>query len=316
MLKVAINGAGRIGRACARLLLQRDDRQLVAIADTMPPDQLRYLLEHDSIHRNRTATPSQNCKTKIVQSKEGAIYDFAALGADVLLECSGRFLSASDHHHLIEGGLRRVILSAVAEDETPVLLKGVSPEISAPVLSAGSCTSNALALITHALAQSFKLEGVMATSIHSYTADQRLLDGRHAGQWRYSRAAGGNIIPSKTMAAANLPRILGSAHPRAAAIGLRVPLADVCLMQAVFRLGRVASKEAVNAALERFSQRLPDSFGFSCEPLVSTDVIGTPQSAIVDGDLTTCCGDLVQVCAWHDNETGYAARVVELIPSR
>ncbi len=315
MLKVAINGAGRIGRACARLLLQREDIQLVAIADRMPADQLHYLLSHDSVHGAFDISQyllSHDCA--LIESQTEGLYDFTRHGATVLLECSGHFLKASDYHELHQRGLKRVVLSAMPEDDSPVELIGVTPLSDAPVVSAGSCTSNALAFVTRALQSRFTIKRVMATSIHSYTADQRLLDGWHTKQHRYMRAAGCNIIPSHTMAAANLPRLLKEQAPKAAAIGLRVPLTNVCLMQAVFELDEPADAAQVHAAIEAWHLHHPHALALTRESKVSSDMIGTPYSAIVDTSLTLCSGTLMQLSIWHDNETGYAARVVELIP--
>ena len=320
MLKVAINGGGRIGRACARILLERSDVHLVAIADLMPADQLLHLLRFDSTHGSlpTAITPlaqgflSQNGQTRLIQSDADTIVDFAALGAEVLLECSGHFLTAAHHQAGLDAGLKGVIFSAIALDATPVVLPGLSSSGAQRVVSAGSCTTNALALLSAGLSSQLELRGVLATSIHSYTADQRLLDGTHPHEKRRGRAAGLNIIPTVTMAAQNLPRLLASAPP-AGAIGLRVPLANVCMMQAVFALEKPTSAAEVNTVLQRFSDQIPPGvLGISWDSKVSSDMIGDRHSAIVDAPLTQCVGNMVQVCAWHDNEYGYASRVVDL----
>ncbi|MGE4295629.1 MAG: type I glyceraldehyde-3-phosphate dehydrogenase [Campylobacterales bacterium] len=305
-IKVAINGAGRIGRACARMVLASPDMQLLAANDPMDPQTLDYLLRYDSVHGALDSLPPS---LKFSSFLAPAECDFS--GADVVLECSGRFLTREANRVHLKRGAKKVVLSAIPKDDTPVVAPG-SQSVE-PIVSAGSCTTNALWLLTVALQEAFGVETVLATSLHSYTSDQNLLDAKHTVEKRRGRAAALNIIPVETMAARNLARFESRWQTCAAAIGIRVPTPDVSLMQAVFRLGVCANKNAVNEALLQKSRQMPANLlAVENEPKVSGDMIGNPCSAVVAADLTQTAGSLVSVSAWHDNEWGYAARMIDL----
>lgn len=278
----------------------------MAVNDPMDCQTLVYLLRYDSVHGRLSAPLDQ-----IAFSAFENLSDCDFSGVDVVLECSGRFLTAEANRPHLERGVKRVVLSAMPKDDTPVIAPG-GHSLEA-IVSAGSCTTNALWLLSQALDETFGVEGVLATSLHSYTSDQNLLDGKHPVEKRRGRAAGLNIIPVETMAAKNLTRLDRSWELRAKAQGIRIPTPDVSLMQAVFKLSRAVSKAEVNDVLSQKSHRLPANLlAVDQEPKVSGDMIGNLCSAVVAADLTQTAGNLASVNAWHDNEWGYAARMIDL----
>jgi glyceraldehyde 3-phosphate dehydrogenase len=224
------------------------------------------------------------------------------------LDCTGAFTKYETLEGYVKNGAKRVVVSTpIADVRAPTSPPLTEP--TAPIVSAGSCTANALYLISKRLDERFGVEAVLATSIHSYTSDQRILDGRN-DERRRGRASAINIIPVATSAAKNLIGYDAYYADKAAAIGLRIPTPNVSMMQATFLLKNPANRDEINFVYER-SQN--SALAVTKEPKVSTDIIGLTASAIVDTSLTLSCGALACVCAWHDNETGFAARMLELV---
>lgn len=304
MIRLAINGAGRIGRACARIVLGSKNIKLVAINDPAGATLTKHLIRYDSVHR-ATSYDLDSIKFTEFDSPDKCNFD-----ADIVLECSGKFLTADQVNAYITNGAQRVIISAVPQDNTPIAKYDFLPPEQ--IISAGSCTTNALDLIVRTIDKSFGVNGVLATSIHSYTSDQRLLDSKHPYEMRRARSATQNIIPVATSAASNLAKISPKFAHKAEAIGLRVPTPNVSIMQVALNLEKFATVDQLNHAFLEEAKIVPHHLSVSFDSKCSTDIMRASYSAIIDAKLTMVSGNLASITAWHDNEYGYAARVVEL----
>ncbi|GHS88758.1 glyceraldehyde-3-phosphate dehydrogenase [Campylobacterota bacterium] len=312
---------GRIGRACARLLLSSQNFQLICANDIADSDIIRYLLKYDSVHRRFAGDLHDPYDPRdphdfdgVKFSQESSPQDCDFRGADIVFDCTGRHLSAEGAEGLgsyLENGARRVIVSAPPQDSSVQIAPPLSKP-NAPIVSAGSCTANALFLLCEVMRKNFATDTVLATSIHSYTSDQRLLDAKNS-ELRRGRSSTLNMIPVSTSAAKNLALYDPRYAKSAAAIGLRVPTPNVSVMQAVFLLDNHADREAINEAfMEAAKKYMPSVVEFSNAPNVLTDIIGSRASAVIDGALTLTIGKIASVTAWHDNEVGFAARMLDL----
>jgi glyceraldehyde 3-phosphate dehydrogenase len=283
------------------MILRSQAHRLIAVNDLADRAAQTYLLERDSVHGGFKADLS-GVKFSCAQTPQECDFD----GAEVVLDCTGVFTAHRELEAYLDRGAKRVVISALSADESVA----IAPPLSKPeaaIVSAGSCTANALYAMSNVMNDHFGVAAVLATSIHSYTSDQRVLDGRNDDR-RRGRASAINIIPVVTSAAKNLIRYDPTYANKAAAIGLRIPAPNVSMMQAVFALKNAASDEAINAAFTR-SQNA--ALSVTSDYKVSTDIIGSTASAIVDTNLTLCLDRLACVCAWHDNEIGFAARMLE-----
>ncbi|GHV01948.1 glyceraldehyde-3-phosphate dehydrogenase [Campylobacterota bacterium] len=304
-VNVAINGLGRIGRACARIVLGSSKFRLIAANDIIDSDTLRYLLRYDSVH-SRSQADLSGVRFSNSETIEGCDFE----GADVVLDCTGLFLNRAVLSRYLRGSVKRAIISAPPTDDLSVIAPTTTS--TEAIVSAGSCTTNALFLLSKVIDEAFGFEALAATSIHSYTSDQRLLDAKHSDR-RRGRAAALNIIPVTTGAAKNLSLYNSSYAAKSAAIGIRVPTPDVSLMQATFKLPQAVSAKAINEAFMKASAVFGEGVLMVAEDKVLTDIIGLHASAVVDSSLTMSVGSLVAISAWHDNEVGYAARMIDLV---
>jgi glyceraldehyde 3-phosphate dehydrogenase len=279
--------------------------KIIEINDLIDQDVLLYLFRHDTVHGG--FDDSSIRQARFTQAKEPEECRFSA---ELVLECTGIFLTKDRLQTYIDRGAKRVILSAMPKDDIPTIAPLASSKES--IISAGSCSTNALWLMSSPLEREFGIEALIASSIHSYTSDQRLLDAKH-DEARRGRACGRNIIPAISNAASNLWRIDSAYKAKAKAIALRVPIPNGSIMQATYLLKKAARAAEINAVFEKESELLGrDLFDTAEDHKVLTDIISTRASAIIDLTLTLCSGRLVSVSAWHDNETGYASRVVDL----
>jgi glyceraldehyde 3-phosphate dehydrogenase len=305
---VAINGFGRIGRACARIIATEDRLKIIEINDLVDRDTLLYLFRHDTVHGGFNDSFLRQVRFSRAKEPEGCRFD-----AELVLECTGVFLTRNRLQTYIDRGAKRVMLSAMPKDDILVVAPLASSD--EPIISAGSCSTNALWLMSDPLERAFGIEALIASSIHSYTSDQRLLDARH-DEARRGRACGINIIPVISNAASNLWRIDAAYRAKAKAIALRVPVPNGSIMQATYLLKKDADATEINAVFEKESELLgKEVLDTAGDHKVLTDIISTYASAIIDLPLTSCRGRLASVSAWHDNETGYASRVVDLAVS-
>lgn len=322
--RVAINGFGRIGRQAFKVASQRPDLEVVAINDIGDVDNMAYLLKYDSVHRRDDQDIHSEGSSLVVDGrtypilsvKEPLELPWADLGVDVVIESTGRFATREQATAHLQAGAKRVVVSAPATG-APIFVLGVNErEYDAEqdtVISNASCTTNSVTPVMAVLDETFGVQKALMTTIHSYTADQRLVDSPHS-DWRRGRAAAQNIVPTSTGAARAateaLPRLKGLFD----GVALRVPTVDVSLSDLTVLLKTKTSTEAINQAFRDAagSDRFRGILQASDEPLVSADFIGNPASCIVDLELTQLIdGDFLKVFAWYDNEWGYANRLVE-----
>lgn len=335
MINIAINGFGRIGRVAFRAALERysDKIDVVAIntSGSMDVSGWAHLLKYDTVYGRfgkNVKTQNSNVKSEIgvlvvgdfkipvLAEREPTKIPWERYDPDVVLEATGVFQTTKDCQGHLQAGAKKVIISAPAKDkETPTYLIGVNAEQyqGEKIISNASCTTNCLAPVAKIMKENFKVVEAMMTTIHAYTADQELVDGSHR-DLRRARAAGQNIIPTSTGAARALSRVLPDFQGKFAALSIRVPVACGSLADFVFLLDQTVRVERVNRVLEQAAAGpYREMVEVTQEPVVSSDIIGTSASAIIDLSLTQVIGgNLVKIIAWYDNEWGYACRLVEL----
>ncbi len=332
MMKVAINGWGRIGRIVFRAALRdNSDIDFVAInSRAAEASWVAHLLKYDSVHGviEGEIRAEKDTNTLVVNGKEIKILaesdpeklPWGDLSVDVVVESTGQFRGRKDALKHLDAGSKKIIITAPAKDPDVTLVPGVNDEIYDPashnIISLASCTTNCLAPVAKVLNDEFGINRGFMTTVHSYTNDQKILDGRHK-DLRRARAAAMSIIPTTTGAAAAVGIVLPSLAGKMDGIALRVPTFNVSVVDLVAELGSEVTREEVNGALEKASQSsLSGILAVSHEPLVSIDYIGSKYSAVVDAEYTNVIGgkgSLVKVLAWYDNEWGYSCRVVDLI---
>jgi glyceraldehyde 3-phosphate dehydrogenase len=328
MIKVAINGFGRIGRATLRIILDKHpELEVVAINDLTQPEILAHLFKYDSlygIYEKQIGVEEEeiiigNKKIKIFCDPDPRKLPWKELGIDVVLECTGHFRSSVGAKKHLEAGARKVIISAPAKSEDiPTYVLGVNAKEydsqKDNIISMGSCTTNCLAPLAKILNEEFKIVKGFMTTIHSYTNDQKILDLPHK-DLRRSRAAGVNIIPTTTGATKAVEKCLPELKGKLDGLALRVPTPVVSIVDFVCEIEKETSVEEINNVLEKASEvgEMKSIFGFEKSPLVSSDYKGNPDSCIVDGLSTkVMMGNLVKVLAWYDNEYGYSSRLAEM----
>ncbi len=325
MVRVAINGFGRIGRAALKIILERSDMEVVAINDLADAEVLAHLLKHDTAYGTYQRSVRVDGTSMVIDGKSYPVYGepdpkklpWKDLSVDVVLECTGKFNDGKAGAH-IEAGAKKIILSAPAKDEGEIktYLRGVNENEYAgeAIVSNASCTTNCLAPVAKVIHEKFGIAKALMTTTHSYTADQNLQDAPHR-DLRRARAAGQNIVPTTTGAAISVTKVIPELAGMFDGLSLRVPTIVVSITDFTFLLKKKTTAEELNAVLETASgeARYAGVLAVTREPLVSSDFIGNPYSSIVDLSLTKVVdGDLVKVIAWYDNEWGYANRLVEL----
>lgn len=322
-MKIAINGFGRIGRAAAKIILDKTNMELVAVNDLGDLPTLAHLLKYDSCYRIYDKEVGYDEKELLVNTqkihfyseKDPAKLPWRELEVDVVIESTGVFLTKESARGHIEAGAKKVILSAPPKDETPTFVLGVNADkyVDEKIISNASCTTNCIAPVMKILEDNFGIEKSLMTTIHSYTADQNLVDGPHK-DWRRARAAAINIVPTTTGAAKAVYKTIPALEDRFDGLAIRVPTPVVSLSDITAVLKKKTDVEEINKVFIEASEReYQGILVANDEPLVSSDLIGNPASAIVDLELTQVVkGDLVKIVAWYDNEWGYSNRLVEL----
>lgn len=326
MIKVAINGFGRIGRNALKILLERRDVQVVAINDLFPPATLAHLLKYDSTYGpyDKKVTVSGN---KIqINTREIEVFaetdpeklPWKKLGVDVVIECTGHFTKTEAAKAHLRAGARKVVISApVKDDDSKTVVLGVNEDVvdkEDQILSNASCTTNCIAPVMKVLENAFGVEKAMMTTVHSYTNSQRILDAP-AKDLREARTAGENIIPTTTGASIAATKTIPSLTGKFTGLSVRVPTPVVSLADITAVLKQNTTKEDLVKLFKRVSKEpyFEGIIGVTDEPLVSSDFIGDPRSSIVDLSLIDVVGgNLVKIVAWYDNEWGYSNRLVEL----
>jgi len=328
MKRVAINGFGRIGRAFLRIADGKPDLEVVAINDiVLKPDLAAYLLQYDSVYRqfpaevgyDDTGLMIDRKKIELVAEKDPAALPWKQMDIDVVIESTGIFRSADKAGLHIEAGCKKVIISAPAKGSTvPTFVYGVNHESYDPerdsIISAASCTTNCLTPIAKILNDEFGIEKALMTTVHAYTADQRLVDTGHPSEWARGRGAAQNIVPTTTGAATAVALVLPELKGKLDGMALRVPTPTGSVTDLNAVLQKSVSVEEVNDALRKYATNgMREILKVSEVPLVSSDCVGDPHSAIVNLSSTSVLDDnFVKVLAYYDNEWGYANRLVDL----
>ena len=326
MTRIGINGFGRIGRSVFRVLADRPDLEVAAINDLFEVPQLAYLLQHDTImgvfdkpvSAGREALHVAGKAIAMTAERDPAAIPWARLGVDLVIESTGVFTSREQIAKHLAAGAKKVVLTVPAKDEIDAtVVMGVNDGILRPehrLVSNASCTTNCLAPLVKILDESFGIEEGFMTTVHAYTNDQRLADMPHK-DLRRSRAAAENIIPTTTGAARTVGKVLPHLKGRLDGMSMRVPVADGSIVDFTARLRQQPDTAAVNAAVRAAAAGpLARIVEYGEVPLVSSDIVGNPHSAIFDALSTAANGDgFAQVVAWYDNEWGYSNRVVDLI---
>ena len=324
MKKIAINGFGRIGRMCFRSLINNPNVEVVAINDLTDVKTLAHLLKYDSIHGRFGHAVDHNADSIIVNGKAIKIYaakdpatlPWGDLGVEVVIESTGIFTDKESASKHIEAGAKKVIISAPATGDVKTIVLGVNDDqITAEdtVLSNASCTTNCLAPMAKVLNDKFGIEKGYITTIHAYTADQRLQDSPHK-DLRRARAAALSMVPTSTGAAKAVGEVLPQLKGKLDGVAVRVPTPDGSMTDLVAVLKRDVTIEEVNAAMKEAAEgSMKGILEYCTDPIVSIDIVGNLHSCIFDAALTAVNGNLVKVMAWYDNEAGYSQRVCDLI---
>ena len=326
-VRVAINGFGRIGRNVFRAARDRGgDYEIVAVNDLTSADTLAHLLAYDSIHGRYPDEVSvaddalvvSGKEVKVLSERDPADLPWGDLGVDIVVESTGFFTKRDGAAKHIQGGARKVIISAPATDPDVTICMGVNDDAydadSHHIISNASCTTNCLAPVVKVLMDSFGIKHGFMTTAHAYTGDQMLLDGPHK-DLRRARSAAMNVVPTTTGAAKAIGIVIPEMQGKLDGISLRVPVPDGSITDLAAVLDRDVTKEEVNEAFAAAADtgRLTGILQYSDAPLVSSDIVGNSFSSIFDSKLTMANGNLVKVLAWYDNEWGYSCRVVDLI---
>lgn len=325
MIKVAINGFGRIGRLVFRLMEEDNDFEVVAINDLTEPEQLAYLLKYDTSHRNYLPEDiTYDDEAIIVKKRKIKVYaqmdpnnlPWKELDIDVVFECTGKFTEKEKAMSHINAGAKKVIISAPAKGDLKTIVYGVNEHIldgTEEIISAASCTTNCLAPVVKVLNDEFKIKKGYMTTVHAYTNDQSMLDIAHkkGAKSRRGRAAAANIVPSSTGAASALGKVIPELDGKLDGNALRVPVTTGSVVDLTLQLGTKTTAEEINML---FKEKQNQTLGYTEDPIVSSDIIGNKHGGVVDGLLTqvldTEDGQLVKVIAWYDNEMSYSAQMV------
>ncbi|WPV00566.1 type I glyceraldehyde-3-phosphate dehydrogenase [Mucilaginibacter sp. cycad4] len=325
-MKIGINGFGRIGRLAFRAAIERPDIEVVGINDLVEPDYMAYMLKYDSTHGQFKGTIAVegghlvvNGKTiRVTAEKDPANLKWNEVGAEVVIESTGLFLTQETAQKHIDAGAKKVVMSAPAKDDTPTFVMGVNHKAlkaDQNIVSNASCTTNCLAPIAKVLDDNFGIEEGLMTTVHAVTATQKTVDGPSAKDWRGGRGAYQNIIPSSTGAAKAVGLVLPQLKGKLTGMSLRVPVADVSVVDLTVRLKKGASYEAIKAAMKAASEgELKGILGYTEDEVVSEDFKGDARTSIFDAKAGIGLNEnFVKVVSWYDNEWGYSNKLIDLV---
>lgn len=330
MIKVGINGFGRIGRLFFRTTFSnpatKDKIQVVAINDLIDAEYMAYMLKYDTVHGRFDGTIEAKDGKLIVNGNEirctsernPADINWGAVGADYVVESTGLFLTKESAQGHIDAGAKKVIMSAPSKDDTPMFVCGVNLDkytSDMKFVSNASCTTNCLAPVAKVLLENFGIVEGLMTTIHAVTATQRIVDAPNPKGWRDGRSGAFNIIPASTGAAKAVGKVIPELNGKLTGMAFRVPAADVSVVDLTVRLEKGASMDAIKAALKKASEgELKGILGYTEDPVVSADFQTWPETSIVDADAGISLNDnFVKIISWYDNEWGYSNKVGELI---
>ncbi|MBA2495326.1 MAG: type I glyceraldehyde-3-phosphate dehydrogenase [Acidobacteria bacterium] len=325
-IKVGINGFGRIGRNVMRAALGDKDIDFVAVNDLTDTKTLAHLLKYDSVMGNleHDITATENSikvdgdEFRVFSEKDPAQIPWDEVGAEIVIESTGRFTKAEEAGKHLRGSVKKVIISAPAKGEDVTIVLGVNEEMydadKHDIISNASCTTNCLAPVAKVIHEKFGIKNALMNTIHSYTNDQQLLDLPHK-DLRRARAAALSIIPTSTGAAKAVALVIPELKGKFEGISVRVPTPNVSLVDVVMNLEKETTTEEVNQVLKNAAnEELKGILAFSEEPLVSIDFRGNPNSSIIDAENTKVIGGtMVKILSWYDNEWGYSCRVRDLV---
>ncbi|WP_445756590.1 type I glyceraldehyde-3-phosphate dehydrogenase [Polaribacter sp.] len=326
MIKIGINGFGRIGRLAFRSSVLRDNVQLVGINDLLDVDYLAYMLKYDSVHGEFKGDVSvkdgklvvNGNEIRITAEKDPANLKWAEVGAEYIIESTGFFLTEETALKHIEAGAKRVVLSAPSKDHTPMFVMGVNhTELTSDIkiFSNASCTTNCLAPISKVLNDKFGIVEGLMTTVHATTATQKTVDGPSMKDWRGGRAAIHNIIPSSTGAAKAVGKVIPALNGKLTGMSFRVPVMDVSVVDLTVKLEKSATYAEICAAMKHASENeMKGILGYTEDLVVSQDFVGDTRTSIFDADAGIALNDnFVKVVSWYDNEMGYSTKIVDLI---
>jgi glyceraldehyde 3-phosphate dehydrogenase len=325
-IKVGINGFGRIGRLVLRAAV-RDfpDIEVVGINDLLEPDYLAYMLQYDSVHGRFKGSVAVDGNTLLVNGKKirvSAVKDPAELkwnevGADIVVESTGLFLTKETAQKHIAAGAKKVIMSAPSKDDTPMFVFGVNDKTYAgqTIISNASCTTNCLAPVAKVLHDNWGIKRGLMTTVHAATATQKTVDGPSNKDWRGGRGILENIIPSSTGAAKAVGKVIPELNKKLTGMAFRVPTSDVSVVDLTVELSKEATYEAICAAMKAASEgAMKGVLGYTDDKVVATDFRGESRTSIFDADAGMALdGTFVKVVSWYDNEWGYSCKVLEMV---
>jgi glyceraldehyde 3-phosphate dehydrogenase len=326
MTKVGINGFGRIGRLAFRAALTRKDIEIVGLNDIVDPEYMAYMLKYDSTHGKFDGTVEvkdgnlivNGKKVRVTAEKDPANLKWSDVGAEIVIESTGLFLTQADGQKHITAGAKKVVFSAPAKDDTPTFVMGVNHKKLTPqhtIVSNASCTTNCLAPLAKVLQDNFGITEGLMTTVHAVTATQKTVDSPSLKDWRGGRGAYQNIIPSSTGAAKAVSLVIPELKGKLTGMSFRVPVADVSVVDLVVRLDKPATYDQVKAAMIEASEgELKGILGYTEDDVVSQDFLGDARTSIFDAKAGIALNDrFMKVVAWYDNEWGYSNKLVDLV---
>ncbi|MDR0348155.1 MAG: type I glyceraldehyde-3-phosphate dehydrogenase [Tannerella sp.] len=326
MIKVGINGFGRIGRLVFRAAQGRNDIQVVGINDLISVEYMAYMLKYDTIHGQFNGTVDikdgnlvvNGNSIRVTAERNPADLKWDAVGAEYVVESTGLFLAKDTAKAHIDAGAKYVVMSAPSKDDTPMFVCGVNLdayEKGTQFVSNASCTTNCLAPIAKVLNDKFGITDGLMTTVHATTATQKTVDGPSVKDWRGGRAAAGNIIPSSTGAAKAVGKVIPQLNGKLTGMSFRIPTLDVSVVDLTVNLAKPATYEEIKAAMKSASENeLKGILGYTEDDVVSSDFIGDARTSIFDAKAGIALTDtFVKVVSWYDNEWGYSNKVLDLI---
>ncbi|MEX8546589.1 MAG: type I glyceraldehyde-3-phosphate dehydrogenase [Mucilaginibacter sp.] len=324
-MKIGINGFGRIGRLAFRAAITKPEIEIVGINDLVDPEYMAYMLKYDSTHGEFKGTIEVkeghlvvDGKTiRVTAEKDPANLKWGEVGAEVIIESTGLFLTKELAQKHIDAGAKKVVMSAPAKDDTPTFVMGVNDkELKADqtIISNASCTTNCLALVAKVLNDKFGIEEGLMSTVHATTATQRTVDGPSHKDWRGGRGASQNIIPSSTGAAKTVTVVIPELKGKLTGMSFRVPVPDVSVVDLTVKLSKPASYEAIKAAMKEASEgEMKGIMGYTEDDVVSQDFLGDERTCIFDAGAGIALNDtFVKVVAWYDNEWAYSVKLVDM----
>ena len=330
MIKIGINGFGRIGRLVFRAAICADDIEVVAVnAPDKTPEQLAYTVKYDSVHGRFNGTVDfeegenpalivNGKRVALLNNRDAKLLPWGELGVEYVLECTGAFLTKEKAQDHLDAGAQVVVLSGPSKDDTPMFVCGVNLDSytsDMQFVSNASCTTNCLAPIAKVLNDCFGIKDGLMTTVHSVTATQKTVDGPSLKDWRGGRAATGNIIPSSTGAAKAVGKVIPELNGKLTGMSMRVPTLDVSVVDLTVNLEKPATYDEICAAMKKASEgELKGILGYTDEQVVSSDFLGDTRTSIFDAKAGIALTDtFVKVVSWYDNEIGYSNKVLDLI---